>query len=108
MREASTLTSPAPVRTVISRQLRIEKPSPDTSASVSEARMSRALGPHRPIVEISSVRSVERGLADEVVREPLPVGRAVRATGDDAEVVVAQPHHGQVGAEAALASSTGV
>ena len=44
----------------------------------------------------------ERGAIDEVVAEPLAVGRTVRAAGDHAEVVVAEPHHGEVGAEAAV------
>ena len=35
------------------------------------------------------------------VGEPLAVGHAVRAAGDDAEPVVRQTHHGQVGPEAA-------
>ena len=66
--------------------------------------MSRARGPQRPIVETSSVRSVSvvAPSSAQVVGEPLAVGHAVRAAGDDAEVVVAEPHHGQVGAEAAL------
>ena len=44
--------------TVISRQVRKPKPSSETSSEVSEARMSRARGPHSPIVETSSVTSV--------------------------------------------------
>ena len=99
MREASTVVPP----TAISRQVRKPKPSSDTSSSVSEDRMSRARGPHRPIVETSSVRSVMVvAVVGQLVAEPLQVGPAVGAAGDDAEVVVAQPHHGQVGEEAAL------
>ena len=66
--------------------------------------MSRARGPQMPIVETSSVRSVSvvAPSSGSVVGEPLAVGHAVRAAGDDAEVVVAEPHHGQVGPEAAL------
>ena len=37
------------------------------------------------------------------VGEPLAVDHAVRAAGHDAEVVVAEPHHGEVGDEAARA-----
>ena len=39
---------------------------------------------------------------DQVVGEPLPVGHAVGTAGDDPEVVVAEPHHGEVGEEPAL------
>ena len=38
----------------------------------------------------------------EPVGEGLAVGHAVGAAGDDAEVVLAQPHHGEVGEEATL------
>ena len=54
MREARTCTPP----TVISRHDSIPKPSPETSSSVIEESTSRATGPQRPMVEISSVRSV--------------------------------------------------
>ena len=47
------------------------------------------------------VRSKTWASPSEVVAEPLQVGHPVRAAGDDAEVVVGQPHDRQVGAEAA-------
>ena len=90
--------------TWISRQERNPKPPSETSSAVSEARMSRAFGPQMPMVETSSVTSVSvvAVVVGQVVGERLAVGHAVRAAGDDAEVVVAEPHHGEVGAEAAL------
>ena len=73
--------------------------------------MSRATGPHRPMVEISSVRSV-RVVGAVVVgswsANHCAVGHAVRAAGDHPEVVVAEAHHGEVGAEAALGVEHGV
>ena len=44
----------------------------------------------------------DRGPGGQVVGEPLEVGHAVQAPGDHAVAVVGQPHHGEVGAEAAL------
>ncbi len=64
--------------------------------------MSRARGPHSPIVVNAEVWSTTAAPVGQVVGEPLEVCHAVRAAGDDAEVVVAQPHHGEVRAEAAL------
>ena len=65
--------------------------------------MSRARGPHSPIVVYAEVRSTiwARAVGRQVVGEPLEVGHAVRAAGDHAVAVVRQPHHGEVGAEAA-------
>ena len=79
------------------------KPSCETSSPVTLARMSRARGPHRPIVapgrrEVGDLRAA---VAREVVGEPLEVGHAVRAARDDAEPLVAEPHDRQVGLEAA-------
>ena len=92
-------------RPAISRQERKPNPASETSSEVSEATMSRARGPQMPIVDTSSVRSVRSWSPSSSGRWPAnhgPVGHAVGAAGDDPEVVVAQPHHGQVGAEAAL------
>ena len=44
----------------------------------------------------------DRGPGGQVVGEPLEVRHAVQAAGDHAVAVVGQPHHGEVGAEAAL------
>ena len=83
---------------------RSRSPRRETSSSVSEARMSRARGPQRPMVVtlVGQVGQRRRRRPGQVVGEPLAVDHAVRAAGDHPEVVVAQPHHGEVGAEAAL------
>ena len=64
--------------------------------------MSRARGPHSPIVVNAEVWSTTAAPGGQVVGEPLEVRHAVQAAGDHAVAVVGQPHHGEVGAEAAL------
>ena len=65
--------------------------------------MSRARGPQSPSVVQLEVRSKICAVPSlgQVVAVPLQVGHAVRAARDDAEVLVAEPHHGEVRAEAA-------
>ena len=98
MREAS-VGSPA---TSISRQRANGKPSCEMSSLVRPDRMSRARGPQRPIVQCRrQVRDPGAAVLGQVVGEPLQVGHAVRAAGHDAELLVAEPHDREVGAEAA-------
>ena len=85
MRDASTCSGPHS----IVRQWANGRPSCETSSLVRLARMSRARGPHRPSVVHADVRSVTVAPVG-VVGDPLQVGHAVRAAGDDAEVVVAR------------------
>ena len=51
---------------------------------------------------VGEVGEGRRARLRQVAGEPGAVGHAVRAAGDDPEVVLAQAHHGEVGAEAAL------
>ena len=64
--------------------------------------MSRARGPQSPSVDHAGreVGELRRPVRREVVGEPLVVGHPVRASGDDAEVLVAEPHDREVGLEA--------
>ena len=65
--------------------------------------MSRARGPQRPSVDQRGREVGELGgaVVRKMVSEPLVVGHAVCAAGDDAEVLVAEPHDREVGLEAA-------
>ena len=77
------------------------KPSFETSSLVTDARMSRARGPQSPTVHQRRGEVVDPRAVVQVVGEPLLVGHAVRAAGDDAEDLVVHPHDRQVGLEVA-------
>ena len=82
------------VREVVAREARRDV----ARARAPEAERAPARG------EVDDLRAAGAG----VVGVPLEVRHAVGAAGDDAEVLVAEAHDGQVGAEAAVGVSTGV
>ena len=96
-------------RTDVPRELDLpagEEAEPGVGDVVGGQRGDDVAGPRSPdadgghvVGEVGERRGARLG---QVSREPGPVGHAVRAAGDDPEVVVAQPHHREVGAEAAL------
>ena len=83
-----------------------EEPEAVVGHVVGGQRGQDVAGPRAPQADrrdvVGAVGQRRRAVVGQLVAEPLAVGHAVRAAGDDAEVVLAQPHHGQVGEEAAL------
>ena len=99
IRDASTRTGPIS----IVLQVANGKPSCETSSLVTRGEdVARARPPEaerRP--RGREVGELRRAVRREVVGEPLVVRHPVRAAGDDAEVLVAEPHDREVGLEAA-------
>ena len=99
IREASTRSGPISIVSQVANG----KPSCDTSALVRRAEdvaRPRAPQPERGPAR-GEVEDLRGAVLGQVVAVPLQVGHAVRAARDHAEVLVAEPHHGEVRAEAA-------
>ena len=74
-----------------------------TSSRVQRSRTSRARGPQSPKVAQAEVRSLSlrRAVTNEAVDEPLFLGHAGGAAGDDPESIGTEAHDGEVALEAA-------
>ena len=102
-RRRSATRARAACRSRSSRQDANGKPSCDTSSDVTDSQ--DVAGPRAPQAERRpagrDVGELRAPVGRQVVGEPLLVGRAVRAAGDDAEELLAEPHDREVGLEAA-------
>ncbi len=104
MREARTLTAPPPATWW---DLAAGQHPEALAADVVLGDRGEHLAGHRaPEPDggdlVGAVGQRGQPVLGQLRRERVPVGHAVRATGDHAEVVVAEPHDGEVGQEAAL------
>ena len=84
-------------------EVRNGNPACETSSDVAPARMSRARGPHSPIVvnELVASNSCAEPSVGQRVGEDLPVAHAHAAAGHDAEPVVREAHDREVGEDPA-------